>query len=347
MQPLYTAAVSTGYGTKAISVYFCDILNFDEPIDILTTSARKNSYAPTPRSLFGSLHSVGISAMQLAEYPEIDLRALCNVWLSLEIHGSRTGIKRIGCIEMTHKTVDWRTVAIDEQAMLNSMKSYFQMLDIAATYGIPMETIALPLLGTGDQHISANLTMIPILNECVSFLKRNPAVKRICFIERTAEKALLITQTLQNSYVLNQTNPPATPTQRKEAYAFISYSSPDKNIADNLCAKLERQGVKVWYAPRDVNGAYAAAIAAAISQATHFIVILSQNSMHSEHVLNEIDLAFQRLPDSIKFKPLRIDESLFTPSFKYYLSRQHWMDAIIPPLEERLDEFVTKLVSSL
>jgi hypothetical protein len=69
--------------------------------------------------------------------------------------------------------------------------------------------------------------------------------------------------------------------------------------------------------------------------------------LKSEHVLNEIDLAFQALPDKIKFKPLRIDEAIFTPSFRYYLSRQHWLDAVDPPLEERLNEFVDDLLADL
>jgi hypothetical protein len=126
--------------------------------------------------------------------------------------------------------------------------------------------------------------------------------------------------------------------------AFISYSSKDKNIADNLCAKLEQKGIKVWYAPRDVHGPYAAAIANAIDRAKYFVVILSQNSIASEHVLNEIDLAFQNISSGMRFKPLRIDDALFTPSFKYYLSRQHWMDATIPPLEERLNEFTQEIM---
>lgn len=352
MQPMYTAAVSTPYGDKSISVYLSDILMFDEPIDILTTSARKWSYEPTPNSVFGALFRAGISSKELASNPEIDLRQLCNVWLSKPVYSPYTKIQRIGCIEMVRYSPDGINRVVNEQAMLNSIKSFFQMLDIASSYGIPMDTIALPLLGTGDQHISASLTMIPILNECISFLRRNQSVHRICFIERNYGKASMIMQALQTSYTLT-VSPKAAPVHLPEqprgtgALAFISYSSPDKNIADNLCSKLERQGIKVWYAPRDVKGPYAAAIAEAITQATHFIVILSQNSMHSEHVLNEIDLAFQGLPDKIKFKPLRIDESLFTPSFKYYLSRQHWMDAIIPPLESRLDEFVSKLVADL
>lgn len=129
-----------------------------------------------------------------------------------------------------------------------------------------------------------------------------------------------------------------------KSQAFISYSSQDKNIADNLCSKLEQNGIKVWYAPRDVKGAYAASIANAIDNSNFFVIILSQNSMASEHVLNEIDLAFQNLSKGIKFKPLRIDNAMFTQDFKYYLSRQHWMDASVPPLEERLNEFVADLL---
>ena len=41
-------------------------------------------------------------------------------------------------------------------------------------------------------------------------------------------------------------------------------------IADNLCFKLESNGIKVWYAPRDVVGAYAESIVKAIDSATYF-----------------------------------------------------------------------------
>ena len=33
---------------------------------------------------------------------------------------------------------------------------------------------------------------------------------------------------------------------------FISYSSKDKNVADAVCAVLERNGIRCWVAPRDV-----------------------------------------------------------------------------------------------
>lgn len=349
MDSLYTTSIATDSGPKKIEVYCCDVTQFDEQIDILTTSAFQGSYAPTPRTVFKALHDIGISVRDLAEHPLIDLREPCHTWLSAQVFPKAGPIRRIGCIEMLNGFRSGFTPEELEQSLINSFRAYFHMLDIAAIYDVKMETVALPLLGSGAQHIEGNLILIPLLNECISFLKRNQGVKRICFIEINEQKAALIASFIQHSHsiaLLSGASSPVPPS-RPKASAFISYASGDKNIADNLCFKLEQQGVAVWYAPRDVQGPYAQAIVKAIDRCTHFIVILSQNSMGSEHVLNEIDLAFQNLPNKIKFKPLRVDHSLFTPAFKYYLSRQHWMDATVPPLEKRLNEFVDSFLADL
>ena len=341
MKKLYSAEIKVGDISKNISVFNDDVTAFEDNIDILTTSAFVGSYAPTPRTVFKALDDCGISVKALSKDPEFDLRKPCHIWLSKENIGSSAGIGRIGCIEF----IGMHYVLMDEyeieQSIINSIRAYFYMLDLASVYDVKMNTIALPLLGSGNQNISYNLLLIPLLNECISFLKRNHEVKNIYFIEKNPQKADLLARSLENSLRFFDAD-------RKEQRcdtAFISYASGDKNIADNLCAKLEREGIKVWYAPRDVRGPYASAIVQAIDAASHFIVILSRNSISSEHVLNEIDLAFQHLPNNIKFKPLRIDNAMFTPSFKYYLSRQHWMDATDPPLEERLNEFISSLLS--
>lgn len=344
IKPLHSVNISTKYGIKEIQVYSCSVTDFKENIDILTTSAYIHSYHPIPFTIFEALQQHGISVQALAEQPDIDLRQFCNIWLSQKIRMDHNHIQRIGCIEFDHCDL--------EESILNAICSYFHMLDIASIQHIDVQTIALPLLGSGAQLISVNLIIVPLFNECINFLKRNPHVKKICFIEKNPEKADLICNYMKQSYnILNDrlssSNLSGYQTEPKQPIAFISYASEDKNIADNLCAKLESNGIRVWYAPRDVIGSYADAIAKAIDSCTHFIVILSQNSIRSQHVLNEIDLAFQKLPDQIKFKPLRIDQSMFTPSFKYYLSRQHWMDAIVPPLEDRLNEFVKALTKDI
>jgi len=345
MGKLHSVKINAADQTKEIAVFCDDVTEFATEIDILTTSAFVNSYAPLPRTVFRALEDRGICVSKLAKYPALDLRNPCHVWLSQPITQRDPAIRRIGCIEFQGSPAYHADPFEAEQSMINSIRAYFHMLDLASVYGIAMDTVALPLLGSGSQHISGNLLLIPLINECLSFLTRNHSVSRIYFIEKNPEKAALITQCLKNSLRFSETGVPSKQNLHRASRAFISYSSMDKNIADNLCAKLERNGVKVWYAPRDVHGPYAASIVSAIEKCDYFIVILSQNSLSSEHVLNEVDLAFQNISQGTKFKPLRIDSALFTPSFKYYLSRQHWMDASIPPLEERLNEFVSELLS--
>ncbi|MBQ3220509.1 MAG: toll/interleukin-1 receptor domain-containing protein [Clostridia bacterium] len=348
MKPLYTTTVATKFGQKAIEVFACDVRAFDEDVDVFVASAYKNSYKPTPGTVFDALNGIGISVQKLSKSPFIALSAPSRIWISEKIKNpERNGrIHRICCMDLTGAhggSVD------PEQALVTSIRAFFNMLDIASVYGVEMETVALPLLGSGNQNLSGKLTIVPLLNECISFLKRNGEVKRICFVEKNEIKADMIAQYIQKSYsVLKQEVVEQSPNPAKsEKRAFISYSFRDKNIADNLCFKLESNGLPVWYAPRDVSGAYAESIIRAIDSCTHFIVILSQNSMMSEHVLNEIDVAFQRLPNDIKFKPLRIDDSALSPSVKYYLSRQNWMNAFVPPLEARLNEFVKKVMEDL
>ncbi len=350
MNALYSVNIPTNDGEKSISVYASDVLSFDESIDILTTSAFQRSYYPTPNTLFHALHRADISVEELAKAPEFDLRTQCDIWLSKPLTENRIG--RIGCIEMRYQAYDadgYMELRVDENEMLKSFKAYFQMLDLAATCGVKMDTVAVPVLGSGDQGIAVELILIPLLTECVQFLKRNGAVKRILFIERDQAKAFQVAQTLLRSYSIHneRTLPAVKPQAQRRAKAFISYSSIDKNVADNLCAKLEAKGVQVWYAPRNVHGDYASAIVDGITGAEHFIVILSKNSMVSEHVLNEIDLAFKRLPNNVKFHPLRIHDQALSPAFDYYLSRQHWMDAYLPPLEDRLNEFVDSVLATI
>lgn len=343
MQPLYSTSITTDFGEKEIAVFDCNILDFDKEVDILTTSAFVLGYFPTPGTLYDALNMIGISVMKLSASPYLDLRKPCSVWLSKDTLNPR--FKRIGCVELLKYNPFFHGDTPDiSDGIINSIRAYFYMLDIAAAYNVKMDTIALPVLGSGNQSLPTELMIVPLLNECISFLKRNSSVKRIYFIERDSYKASVVAEYLKVSYNIRKQKKTdgvlLSEDSDRKPKAFISYASGDRNIADNLCAKLEQRGVPVWYAPRNVQGAYAESIALAIEDATHFIVILSENSMKSQHVLNEIDLAFQKLPNNIKFKPLKIDESLFTPSFRYYISRQHWMDAVDPPLEDRLNDFV-------
>ena len=347
MQALTKKTIDTQSGEKTISVHACDIRDLDVDVDIMTVSSFYRNYEPTRGTLFAALHGKNIDVQKLAESPEIDLREQCNIWLSKETSDTaELPIKRVGCIEMSaysEDQSDWRN---REATMLASIQAYFRMLDIASIMGIKIERIVLPVLGAGSQRISSDFIMTPLLNECIRFLKNNSDVRHIMIVTYDHPTAFKFAMTLERSYSFQNevaAVKKAAPDKTQNKLAFISYSSKDKNIADNLCAKLEARGIKVWYAPRDIStGDYAGAIVHAITRCTHFIVILSKNSIRSDHVLNEIDLAFNQLQRGIKFIPLKMDAEELGPSFMYYLSRQHWMDAQIPPLEKRLEEFAER-----
>lgn len=351
MECIKRLAISSSSEDKGISVLCGDMSELDKPIDVLTVSAFLRNYDPVPRTMIGALYKKGISVEALSLRPAIDLRNFCNIWLSGEFRAEGLPIKRIGCIELLSLGDRDPAGRGGENGILNAIRSYFSMLDIAVNAGARIETLGLPLLGTGNQNISDNLVMIPIINESIRFLERNESVREIYLFSRSYDKAKRIADQLDRSYsILRDSIAPAAIDQRRKdrPLVFISYSTRDRNVADNLCAKLEAEGMRVWYAPRNVDRPdYATAIVNAISRCTHYVVIVSRGSLASEHVLNEVDLAFQETKRGIRFYPLKLDQEELGPAFRYYLSRQHWMDASCPPLERRLDEFVQKIRGEL
>lgn len=109
---------------------------------------------------------------------------------------------------------------------------------------------------------------------------------------------------------------------------FISYSSKDKEVVDGIVLQLESAGAKCWYAPRDVMGRYAKAIVDAIANAKIFLLCLSQNAATSEHVLNEVEMAYNKkktVSADLIIEPLCIESiDLDSPDFDeimYYIRR--------------------------
>ncbi|MBQ9008415.1 MAG: TIR domain-containing protein, partial [Clostridia bacterium] len=116
---------------------------------------------------------------------------------------------------------------------------------------------------------------------------------------------------------------------------FISYSSKDKTIADAVCNYLETNGVKCWYAPRDIapGETWEGAIVKAIQEASIFVLVFTENSNTSEQVQREVSNAFRSMCIVIPFK---VDQTEASPNLSYYLANTHWLDAMTPPLEVHL-----------
>lgn len=107
---------------------------------------------------------------------------------------------------------------------------------------------------------------------------------------------------------------------------FISYSTLDKEWADDVCNVLESNGFKCWIAPRDLvpGENYVEAIFEAIKSAKVLVVVFSRHSNESKYVVHEVSAAFDH---HVKVIPLKIDDSMPSDKMEFFLSRIMWIDA--------------------
>src|SRR5262245_22712271 len=107
---------------------------------------------------------------------------------------------------------------------------------------------------------------------------------------------------------------------------FVSFASKDEQIADALVAGLERDGLRCWIAHRDIpaGASYPEAITAAIQSCAALLVLVSEASNASPHVLREAEMAFGA------GKPIltvRLQSAMPSTKLQYFTSTTQWLDA--------------------
>jgi uncharacterized protein YjbI with pentapeptide repeats len=95
---------------------------------------------------------------------------------------------------------------------------------------------------------------------------------------------------------------------------FISYSTKDQEFAERLHGDLQNKGVRCWFAPHDLRiGANTLdAIDKAIKLRDSLLLILSENSIKSDWVKDEVQKAFAEERDRKQpvLFPIRLDEAV-------------------------------------
>ena len=116
---------------------------------------------------------------------------------------------------------------------------------------------------------------------------------------------------------------------------FVSYSNKDKNVANAIVAELEQEGIRCWIAPRDINPgrSWGEAINEAIEGSHFMVIVLSANSNQSRQVVREVERA---VANNVIIIPFRIEDIDPTGAMAYFLSTEHWLDALSPPLEKHI-----------
>lgn len=109
-------------------------------------------------------------------------------------------------------------------------------------------------------------------------------------------------------------------------YIFISHSSKDASIAQELCNVIESGGHECFLAPRNIRSGYeyAAEIISGIDRADVLLLLLSENANSSPHILREIERAVSR---SIPIMVYKLEDVVLSKSLEYFLMTDQWMDA--------------------
>lgn len=126
---------------------------------------------------------------------------------------------------------------------------------------------------------------------------------------------------------------------------FISYNTTDRRIAEAACHFIEQRRLRCFIAPRDISEIdWADNLYSAIESSKAFVIIVSENSNSSREVAKELSLA-TRISDYIF--PFRIDNTDLSGRMNYHLAPFHWIDAVTPPLEKRLNELADRIAAVL
>lgn len=139
--------------------------------------------------------------------------------------------------------------------------------------------------------------------------------------------------------------------ERDKNLIFISFNRNDTKCADFISRTLEEKGHKTWHYKKDMGptmntNAYPKAITEAIKNSKIVIIILSENSVKSMHVKNEICLSCAEEGNGTLIMPIKIDDVDISDEIYYYLCRQD-IACIVPPDEDELLDFVEKVHEAL
>ena len=126
---------------------------------------------------------------------------------------------------------------------------------------------------------------------------------------------------------------------------FISYSSPDKAVAEAICAALESKRIQCWLAPRNVGvgKVWVESIVDAIDDSRIFILLLSSSSNSSPQVIREVERAAS---EDITIVPIRIDDTPMSKGMGFFISRHQWLNVQIPLRKQDLEE-LTRTIQQL
>ncbi len=168
MQLIESIQVFSPAGQRTIEFYGGDLaaLPPDHAVDVLVVSAFPSDYSPTPSSLIGELYQNGVNVGQLALAKAEDLRMDFGCWLSEVVPDA--SFRRILCFEPMTRGEAPEVVA-----------DVFRCLAAIGSPSLPIRSVAMPILATGDQGYSPRRMLKRILECAVQWMSSDLPLERL------------------------------------------------------------------------------------------------------------------------------------------------------------------------
>lgn len=126
-------------------------------------------------------------------------------------------------------------------------------------------------------------------------------------------------------------------------YAFISYSSKNKILADSMRDILNKNNIATWMAPYDIptGSEYADVLYDALLNCSCLVLMITDVSQNSKWVKKEVNIA---VSNSKPIVPIKLEDIELNNSMKLYLNDQQM--EFVPYIDENLLE-VQKIIRSI
>ncbi len=180
--------LETPFGFRTIELHEGDLTRLDAPVGAIVASAFGGGYVPIPGTLFRSLRdNLGIDVEALLHDAEYDFRDSLGIWISRPLVGQPFG--RLLCVELIGGA----------QPLPEALDNLFVGLAVLEAKGVPIQSIAMPLLGAGNQGIPPDRILQGLLPAARRAINRLESLDRLLFVERDQTRAAAVSQALDLS----------------------------------------------------------------------------------------------------------------------------------------------------
>jgi hypothetical protein len=228
-----------GKTLKSIELFSGDLsrIPMRHAVDALIVSAFAGDFKPTPSSLVGALDRVGVSVAKLSGRKAVDLRQQYGSWLSKPIKGFN--FSRIICIES-----GWVGGPIEIASNL------FRVVGPYTLAKNPIRSMAMPIIGSGDQRNEPTAILAAVLNSAVDWMDRGLPLEILKIVIKEGSPTADLIRTFDQFAARGRLNAKGLQTTAADPQAanarfdvFLSYSHSDQGIARNRNANHPRSTV--------------------------------------------------------------------------------------------------------